>query len=485
MKSVIMVAHFFPPEGSAATFRPLRFVRHLAKMGWGTTVIAADPYRYERYDPELLALVPSETEIIRVRERDLWQAVQARRCQRMQDRLSGASAETIEQIRAAHLAPLRSRIREAVRTAEAWYYHPDMARPWIRPAVEATVKVCARKRPAVIWATAGPISAWVVARRASERTGVPYVLDLRDPHGLNYYEAELRWPAWARRSVRRALYQLFAGAQAMVFLFETVAECYWRIYRGALDAEKIHIIPNGYDGAIEESAAPNGNKCIILYSGTLSTYRYNTLLQALQSLKKTDPAQAKRLRFLFVGDYMEALAKETARLGLSDIVEITNPTSYAEIIRLQREAHALLILGREPGRKGYELVAGAKLFGYLMARRPIIGIVPQDETRKVLLSAGVSTVADPDSPSEISAVLQQVLVAWSEGTLSSLIPDRAACEAYSADRQTEVLVRALEGAPAATPFVPGSVEVPASLRGEIGNGGRSGSLVRLKGVGHA
>ena len=70
MKSVLMIAYFFPPEGSAGTYRPLRFVRQLSKMGWSTSVVSADPYHYERYDPDLLGLVPSETEIVRVRGRD-------------------------------------------------------------------------------------------------------------------------------------------------------------------------------------------------------------------------------------------------------------------------------------------------------------------------------------------------------------------------------------------------------------------------------
>src|SRR6266536_4896610 len=116
MKSVLMIAYYFPPEGSAGAYRPLRFVRHLSKMGWFPTVISADPYCYERYDPALLALVPSETEIVRVRGHDLWQAIQAWREERIRQKLSGASVEIAEQIRAVHYKPLRSLIRKALKT---------------------------------------------------------------------------------------------------------------------------------------------------------------------------------------------------------------------------------------------------------------------------------------------------------------------------------------------------------------------------------
>src|SRR5215467_216376 len=103
MKSVLMIAYFFPPDGSAGSYRPLRFVRGLSKVGWCTSVITADPYYYARHDPDLLTQIPRETEIVRVRARDPWQALQSWRAQRMEEKLSTASVEIADQIRAAEL----------------------------------------------------------------------------------------------------------------------------------------------------------------------------------------------------------------------------------------------------------------------------------------------------------------------------------------------------------------------------------------------
>jgi len=354
-----------------------------------------------------------------------------------------------------------------VNTVEACYYNPDIARPWIKPAIEATVKLCNRRRQDVIWATAGPISSWFVAYRVSQHTDVPYVLDLRDPHGLNYYEWELLWPKWIRRKVKRNIHQSLEGAQGVVFLFDSVAECYYRAFPGALDPAKIHIIPNGFDGEIEKFLQPNGDKCNVLYTGTMGTYRYDTLLQSLVSLKQTELAKAERLRLNFVGDHMDDLARDVAALGLRDLVEITGPISQSELTRLHRKADAFLILGREQVRKGHELVAGAKLFDYIKTRRPIIGVLPRDETRRILRALDVSTVADVDSLTEIADLFRRIVDSWSEQNLASLAPNRAACEAYSAERQTEALVRALQGVSADQRFTPGLVKVPPSLEREL------------------
>lgn len=440
-----MIAYFFPPEGAAGVHRPLRFVRELSKKGWETSVIAGKPYRYERYDAELESMIPRETEVIRVRGTDLWQAFQARRARNIAAKISAVSAKEAEEIRAAQYKPFRSRLREAVWTAEACWYIPDTERSWISPATTAAVELCARKRPDVIWATASPISSWVVAGNVSKRTGIPYVLDLRDPWGLDYYDCETRRPTWAKQIFQRIMHRAFKGAKAVVFLFDTVAERYRRLFPDALDDRKIHIIPNGYDGPIEDFEVAKGNRCRILYAGTLSTYRYDTILEALRLFKTTDRQNAQWLQVVFVGEGMEPIANDAAGLGLSDMIETRAPVSFAESCRLQQEAHALLILGRGPERKGQELVAGAKLFGYLKARRPILGVLPDDQTRSILFSLGVNTIADVESPAEIVAALRRLVDAWAEGRLAELLPDRAGSEAFSAERQTDALIQAFEG----------------------------------------
>lgn len=468
MKSVLMIPYFFPPEGSAGVFRPLRFVRQLSKMGWDTTVVSADPYRYERYDQDLLSAIPKETEVIRVRGRDPWQRIQAWRGKRVQAKLLGAPIETMDRLHAAYRAPGRSLFRKTVRIIESYYYFPDIMKSWISPAVRAARLVGGRKHPKVIWATLGPVSAGVVAQRTSRFTGIPYVVDFRDPWGLSYYESEVSRPKQLGRLAHRNMYRILENAQAVIFLFPRMAECYWRAYRGALDAARIHIIPNGYEGTIGEFQIPPSDRCTILYSGNLATYRFDTLLQAIEYLKKHEPAKAKLIRLCFVGDGMNEMARAVAALGLADIVETSSPIPFAQIKQLEQDAHAFLILGRTTERRGHELVAGAKLFGYFKARRPILGVLPEDETKRILNEVGVRTIASAESMSEIVDSLKLILAAWSEGTLSSLLPHHGSCEKYSVEQQTLDLVRALEGKLSAVPFVPGSVEIPLSLRPLIG-----------------
>jgi hypothetical protein len=471
MKSVIIIAYGFPPDGSAGVYRPLRFVRHLSKIGWQPTVVAADKKQYGRYDPGLLSLVPNQVEVVRVSGEDFWQSLQAWRARRDQKKSSGNSQKRIGEIHEAQSSSIRSQLRRFVRKIESWYYHPDMAMPWIKCAVGVTVQLCRRLKPKIILVTGGPWSSFVVARNVFLQTGAPYVLDFRDSWTLAGSPFDDERPKWAKRRDRRLLFQLFKDAQAVIFRYPSEAECYWRAYPGALETSRIHIIPNGFDGIIQEFKPVSGSstQCVILYAGTITPYRYDTLLQGINFLKNTDPILTEKLQLLFVGEGVDALASLAEKVGVSGIVKTMPPVSYAEVSRLQAEASALLLLGLVP-MEGYEL-CGSKVFSYLQVGRPIIGVVSRDENRNILKRVGVRTIADIDSPREISTVLRQVLDAWQEGTLSSLVPSRKACEAYSAGRQTKALIRALEGRPPVEPFIPGSAGIPPSLQGIIGNNG--------------
>ena len=136
MKSVIMIAYHFPPEGNAGSYRPLRFVRHLTAQDWQPTVITLKTDFYERYDPSLLSLVPNYVEVIRVANRDPWQAFQARRGRQVQAKLLNSPAEIGARIQSMHQSPVRSSIRKLVHGIEACLYHPDPAMAWIGPRRE-------------------------------------------------------------------------------------------------------------------------------------------------------------------------------------------------------------------------------------------------------------------------------------------------------------------------------------------------------------
>src|SRR5690348_15906249 len=102
MKSVVMIAYGFPPEGNAGVYRALRFVRHLPSLGWHPTVVTLDTDVYERYDPELVTMVPAGVDIIRAGNIDPWITFQEWRTKRIWKIVSTLSREKVLRIHKSH-----------------------------------------------------------------------------------------------------------------------------------------------------------------------------------------------------------------------------------------------------------------------------------------------------------------------------------------------------------------------------------------------
>jgi glycosyltransferase involved in cell wall biosynthesis len=468
MQSVLMIAYNFAPEGNAGAYRPLRFVRHLPSNGWKPTVVTLETDYYERYDPRLIDLIPKDVSVLRVRNPDPWQNFQAKRSQRARDKGSNAFKEANAVGQKERQSTVRSLFRTGVHRLETWCYHPDMAMTWIWPAVRTIAKISSVAKPDIIWATAPPWSSFVVGALSGRRISVPYVLDFRDSWTLTYTNFERERPSWAKRLDRRILSKLFQGASGVILRSEIEAECFCRAYQGALHSSKIHIIPNGFDGSVEPPAVTRGEHCRVLYTGTLSDYRFDTFLKAVKKLKERHPECARQLRFHFIGEATETLAQEAVALGLTDLIITSEATSQDLLAPLLAKAHAFLLLERPASMRGHELLAGAKLFGYLKTGKPIIGVLPRCEARNILQRVGLTTIADADSVTEIVRILRQLVAAWTKDALLQLAPITAACERYSAEQQTAALVRVFDGLPPTKSYVPGSVDVPASLQRDIG-----------------
>jgi hypothetical protein len=195
-------------------------------------------------------LVPGDVNIVRVANRDPWQALQARRSRRAQENATDGAATVDPIVASADQSRLRAFLRDAVHKIESSLYHPDMAMPWIPAAIRAVTQAASDIKADVIWATAPPWSSFIVAALSARRLRMPYVLDFRDSWTMTYTNFERPRPLWAKRLDRRILRKLLDRAAGVILRSQTEAECFYRAYYGALQTSKIHIIPNGFDGRL-------------------------------------------------------------------------------------------------------------------------------------------------------------------------------------------------------------------------------------------
>ena len=393
---VLLVAHYFPPDGGAGSQRPASFAQHLPALGCGITVVCreVDDAKRGAYDPAdrtLLARTEGGATIRR------------------------ASAEPGEGWTAALL-------REA------------------RDAVRA-------RRPDVILVTLSPFEHASIGFALRDEFGIPVVLDLRDPWALDGWHTYRHHFAW--RKALHAMQRALGSADGVVMnvpgactAAEAIAPRRGRTPYG--------VVTNGWeqDDFVATPDVPQGDKLRIRFAGTFVCrfMRDRTLLRRFRArLRGRGESIDERGRSpLFLLEAIRALrdARGGPAIGHDFVLELAGPREaetqqiidesgcadavaqlgylpHDESARFIAGAHALLLPmhGLGPGARA-RMVPG-KLYEYFGTGRPILGLCPEGDARDWIARDPRSRVANPVDAADIAARLRELHAMWRSGELSS------------------------------------------------------------------
>ncbi len=384
--------------------RALKFVRYLRDYGWHPVVLTADPRAYSNTNPSQLAEVPDDVTVHRAF------GIDAKRTFSIRKRYPGFVA---------------------------W---PDPFSSWWPAAVLAGRRLIREHQPAAIWSTFPVSTTNMVAMHLAKYSKLPWIADLRDPITLDGYPPE----AMRFRMARAIEKATMKRAARVVFTAKYTLDSYVERYPDL--GEKALIIPNGYDDLNFPDAPPHERAenapVVLLHSGGLQPKGRHplTFFKALAALKQQGRIDAQRLQVVFRGCGAEREYSELANeLGVDDIVAIKGHVPYNDAIREMMAADALIVFQGSY----YNHAVPAKLYEYIYARKPILGVVDKrGETERVLQEVGVSTTADINDADSIAHCLSDLLS--SEHAPAGFIADEHQIEHYSRRSQTGQLAKLLD-----------------------------------------
>ena len=137
---------------------------------------------------------------------------------------------------------------------------------------------------------------------------------------------------------------------------------------------------------------------------------------------------------------MESAGEAIAAAGLSDNVVLLGPLNHAEAVKEQRSASILLLPLRNDPQ--YAPILPGKLFEYLAARRPVLGIGQEEGAMaQVLFSACAGITADWEDPAPMRAFLANAWHQHCEGGVPATTGDIAS---YTRRATTRALAQLLE-----------------------------------------
>jgi hypothetical protein len=455
VKRVLMLAYFFPPSKAAGTFRTLRFVRDLPHCGWTPSIVTVRERTYlaVEVDPALVAKVPAAVVVRRTPappfHRWYKRTIEfAKSCRRGRARTAGAPSPSPG---ATATAGPAGAVAKRLSLLD-WIYMlartPDIDAGWYLFALVRGLWAVVRERPHVLYATGGPWTTFLVARDLARWTGLPLVLDYRDPwtHNPAVVRSGNVFEAWALRLERTVV----ARAQAIVANTDVLRETLVAGH-GESVRDRIVVLHNSYDAADYAGPAPERDPCFTFtYVGALyDAHSPEPLLQGVAELVRTRPDLRRTFRVRLVGSGAGRVAARVQALGLADVVEVRDPVPHAEAVRLQRAAHALLLFLTVASE--HSTFVPSKLYEYVAAERPILAVTRGGALDGLLRRRGLTRwIRRPEDAAGIAADMIEVLDLHARGALPTL--PATTVESFSGRAAAARLAATLDAVVAGTPF---------------------------------
>ncbi|MCC6443905.1 MAG: glycosyltransferase [Armatimonadetes bacterium] len=277
---------------------------------------------------------------------------------------------------------------------------------WFPSAARRGLALCREERPEVIYSTGGPPSAHLAAAVIRQRTGIRWIAEFQDPV---IYGNRSRSPRALRRFARieRTVCQ---GADRVIFVTSGAMEGADR--RAGLSGKGRVIYP----GAAPASLWPRekGEPCRFAHFGSFGGSRNAlTILEGLRMWLEEAPEARGRARFEFYGTMDRLSAERIAEFPYPDTVFDGGRIPRDRALEAMRKSDVLLLIqNTEPISR--ETIP-SKLYEYLHAGRPVLGLTWQNPELDALLRRFGHTASPADSPEAAAEAIARHFGAWQAG----------------------------------------------------------------------
>jgi len=382
MKKVLVITYYWPPSGGAGVQRWLKFVKYLPEFGWEPVVYTPENPESPADDHSLFKDIRPGTTVVKKKIFEPY---------RMYKRFLGMKPE--ERINAGFLTEQeKPGIKEKI---AVWIrgncFIPDARTSWIKPSVRFLKKYLTSNPVHAVITTGPPHSMHLIGLGLKRSLQLPWIADFRDPWtDIDFYE-QLRLTRRADRKHRRLEKAVLNEADAVVVVGPSMSEK----FTGHM--EKLpYVIPNGYDPddfnrlkpddkADESGEKTEGppniqtfrDKFRFIHLGAMNRDRNHEIFwRALSELNQEDGKFKADLSIVLIGKLDISVRESIRNHDLEEKVIREPYIPHDRVADYLRSASLLYLpVNNTPNAKSIQT---GKLFEYLAAGRPILGIGPDD-----------------------------------------------------------------------------------------------------------
>lgn len=406
-RRLLVISYHFPPDTTIGARRWEKLAHAVTERGWGMDVITCAPSK-----PVGAALdsLPAGVRVFGVMdpvlpmervEHVLWRAYRAVWPNRRLASNASADAEGGNGAQPPRARPesldrddIRQEIRtprELMRTYWAWLEFTHGARWARRAAALATRLVVSGVHEAVI-TSAPPHMSHEAGRLVSVQTGLPFVMDMRDPWSLQPWLREsVASPIWYRHAERYERASL-ERASLIVANTEPARDALVSLHPDA--SERIITVMNGSD---DDPLPPHrdGERFVIRYAGTIYLDRDpQTLFRAAARVIEQEKLEPSQFGIDILGRFADEervpVLGMAAQAGIASFVSVDPPRPHREALEFLAGATMLVIF---PGSN--MLAIPAKVFEYVRFDSWLLALAEPQSAIAMLLKGTSADVVPP------------------------------------------------------------------------------------------
>lgn len=398
MKKVLVIAYYFPPLGGSGVQRVLKFVKYLPQFGWQPTVLTIGPTAYYAKDESLLKEIESlNIKVIRTNSLDPNSVVHKKH-------------DVVKMP--------KEGMRKILSFLSDLFFIPDNKIGWKRKAMKAASELLKKEKFDVLFATAPPVTDFLVGKELKKKFKVPLVVDYRDSW-LNF--PFKYFPTPLHRYIHYRLERSVLRASDMVVTTSRRTKEEILLRHKFLTHKDIAIIPHGFDPedlqVPSHDVLPHIEKFRITYSGMF--YAKITpiyFLQALSKVLKENTQLRGRIEACFVGLFRTEFINYVNHLGLQNSVNILGYLEHREAVKYLLASDVLWLMMQD------DIMTPGKIFEYIGTGKKIMGCVPKGYMRSIIEEANGQCV-EPTNVNQIADMIVQLYQQYEKKQLHGAKPE--------------------------------------------------------------
>ena len=395
---ILIVSYLFPPRGGVGVQRIAKFVKYLPENGFQPIILTVQkPEGSVAQDASTLDEISKDVQIIRTKSFEPYHIYRALGGKRLQDDPSFRGELVAGGTSKGLLARLYFEYQRR-------YLIPDPKIGWLKPAIKAADGIFDKNSPKIILSTSPEATAHLIAMNLSKKFNVPFVADFRDPWISGFYS--LNRPPNAAEKDKSLEREVLRSAESVTVVMNSYIDGFLKNHPD-IDKSKFSIIPNGFDESDYENLKPRKfTNFTLAHTGSIYHQRSPVpLFKAVKLFLENNPDAKDKFNLLLMGRIDTSFLKIADDMGISKNLSVEDFSNHKAALSTQLGADALLILS--------EGMMTAKIYEYLRAKKPVIGIAPDGELHQQIAEWGIGKAFKPDQISSIAEFIKTLYDNWS------------------------------------------------------------------------